>query len=71
MNYKQMLEKFAELEAIILAQDQRIKMLEAVYLDKQAQKAPKFTPGTAPSFPAGFWSEVERQDPRYQSESLR
>lgn len=70
MNYKQMLDKFAELEAIITAQDQRIKVLEADFWHKATQP-PKFTPGTAPSFPPGFWSEVERQDPRYQSESLR
>lgn len=56
MNYKEMLDKFAELEATIKAQDERIKVLEAVHLDKQAQKAPKFTPGTVPSFPAGFWN---------------
>lgn len=55
MDYKQMLEKFKELEQAIVEQDKRIKILEEDFWLKRPI-VPQFTPGTLPSWPAGFWS---------------
>lgn len=57
MNYKQMLEKFKELELTIAVQDERIKVLEESFWLK-VPAPPKFTPGTMPqpAWPPGFWS---------------
>ena len=59
MNYKQMLEKFAELEATIASQDERIKLLEESFWIK-TPKPPEFTPGTIPqpAWPPNFWWSV-------------
>jgi hypothetical protein len=63
MNYKQMLEKFEELEAALEAQDARIKLLEESFWLK-IPTPPQFTPGTLPqpSWPPGFWYSTSTTD---------
>jgi hypothetical protein len=56
MNYKEMLDKFKELEQTIAEQDERIKVLEESFWLK-IPTPPQFTPGTLPqpAWPPGFW----------------
>lgn len=60
MNYKEMLEKFAELEAKLDQQDSRLKLLEERFWYTAPVKGPSFTPATLPNpWPDNFFKDYD------------